>query len=105
MMRGGRRDLRVSLKGIASATKRLADGRKVKYWYAWRGGPKLDGKPGSPEFHASYNAAVAGRSRPRQGILFALIAEFRSSAEYDGLASASRKAYGAYLKLIEATCR
>ena len=36
--------MRVHLKGVASATKRLADGRKVTYYYAWRGGPKLEGE-------------------------------------------------------------
>lgn len=65
--------MRVKLKGIASATKKLADGRKVKYYYAWRGGPKLQGQPGSPEFIASYNAAIAARiaaphsARPLKG--------------------------------------
>jgi hypothetical protein len=49
--------MRVSLMGIASATKILASGEKVTYYYAWRGGPKLLGKPGSPEFVQSYEKA------------------------------------------------
>lgn len=55
--------MRVVLKGVASAKKRLANGSKRTYWYAWRGGPRLDGLPGSPEFIASYNEAVASLSR------------------------------------------
>jgi integrase len=43
--------IKVDLKGVhAVRTKR---GRKI-YYYAWRNGPPLEGKPGSPEFVASY---------------------------------------------------
>ncbi len=51
--------MRVRLKGINSVTKPLKDGTTVTYWYAWKGGPRLDGEPGDPEFIASYNRAVA----------------------------------------------
>jgi hypothetical protein len=47
------------LKGLFWAPARLADGTRKIYWYAWRGGPRLKGEPGSPEFVASYNKAVA----------------------------------------------
>ena len=59
--------MRVVLKGIDTAVKRLADGSTRTYHYAWRGGPRLEGPPGSPEFVASYNAAVAGRPTRRNG--------------------------------------
>jgi hypothetical protein len=45
--------VKVDLKGLAKVT---AKGRT--YWYAWRGGPRLRGEPGSPEFMASYNEAL-----------------------------------------------
>ena len=44
--------VKVDLKGIAKVT---AKGRT--YYYAWRGGPRLRGEPGSPEFIASYQEA------------------------------------------------
>jgi hypothetical protein len=59
--------MRVVLKGIDSATKRLADGSTRTYYYAWRGGPRLEGEPGTPDFVASYNAAVAERPDRRSG--------------------------------------
>ena len=59
--------MRVLLKGIDSAVKRLADGSTRTYYYAWRGGPRLEGQPGAPEFVASYNAAVAERPGRRNG--------------------------------------
>jgi len=40
--------VKVDLKGIA---KTKAKGRT--YYYAWRGGPRLRGEPGSTEFIAS----------------------------------------------------
>jgi integrase len=44
--------MRVKLKGIASATATLSNGERANYFYAWRGGPRLVGEPGSPEFLA-----------------------------------------------------
>jgi hypothetical protein len=41
--------MRVRLKGINSFTTRLADGTVKTYWYAWKGGPRIDAEPGTPE--------------------------------------------------------
>src|SRR6516162_4799674 len=51
--------VRINLKGIAKVT---AKGRT--YWYAWRGGPRLCGDPGWPEFVQSYNEAIENRRTP-----------------------------------------
>ena len=59
--------MRVVLKGIDSAVKRLADGSIRTYYYAWRGGPRIVGEPGTPEFIAAYNSAVAERPRRHTG--------------------------------------
>jgi hypothetical protein len=56
--------MRIRLKGINSVPKRLADGTRRTYWYAWKGGPALRGEPGTPEFVASYNEAVATKIDP-----------------------------------------
>ena len=50
--------MRFRLKGINCVRKRLASGRDVTYWYAWKSGPALRGEPGSPEFISSYNEAI-----------------------------------------------
>jgi hypothetical protein len=50
---------RIRLKGLNSKRKRLADGSFRTYYWAWKGGPALRGEPGSAQFHASYNEAVA----------------------------------------------
>jgi len=51
--------MRVRLRGINSRRKKLADGSWRTYYWAWKGGPPLRGEPGTPEFIASYNEAVA----------------------------------------------
>jgi integrase len=93
--------MRVRLRGINKITKRLADGRAVTYYYAWKGGPPLRGKPGSPEFHASYNEAVARRTAPPQGVLMAVLRPFQQSPEFLGLAPRTRADYIGKIKLIE----
>jgi integrase len=80
---------------------KLASGEVREYHYAWRGGPKLSGRPGSPEFMRSYHDAMAQRTRPAQGVLFTLISEFKTSGEYTKKSAATKRAYNYYLKMIE----
>lgn len=94
---------RVRLKGVNSIRKRLADGSAVTYWYAWKGGPRLPGSPGSPEFLAAFNAAHAQRKAPTGDNLRALVSLYRASPEFTGLADATRKVWIRWLDLIAAT--
>ena len=80
---------------------RRKDGGVTEYWYAWKGGPKLDGKPGSPEFVASYNEAVKAKLPPPTGVLLSIIESFRSSEEYLDLADRTRRDYDKLLLVIE----
>ncbi|MDP2355187.1 MAG: tyrosine-type recombinase/integrase [Beijerinckiaceae bacterium] len=100
-MLGGRAVPIVRLRGVSKATAKLADGRRVTYWYAWRGGPRLDGEPGSPEFMASYNRAVAGRHGAAEGSILHTSRQYRVSAEFGKLGDKSQRAYLRYLTLIE----
>ncbi len=99
---------RRKLPGVASATKRLADGTLRRYYYAWRGGPLLraeDGRPlqpGDPAFHVAYTAAHAARRKPALGTLFSLIAASKASSEFTGIKSEkTKKDYRRHLKMIE----
>ena len=74
--------MRVRLKGINSVTKPLKDGTTVTYWYAWKGGPRLDGKPGDPEFIASYNRAVARLVPSQSGLLLNVLVKFQNTEEF-----------------------
>ena len=94
--------MRVHLKGINSKTKKLADGTTRTYWWAWKGGPPLRGEPGSPEFIASYNEAVAKKVAPPTGVLQALLFRFQESAEFQhGISDRTRRDYVKQIKRIE----
>src|SRR5262245_66591696 len=94
--------MRIRLKGINSITKTLADGTRRTYYYAWKGGPPLRGEPGTPEFTASYNAAVATKVSPPTGALLALLFRFQESAEFQfGISARTRRDYIKQIKRIE----
>lgn len=93
--------VRVLLKGVHKVPSKLADGTRTTYYYAWRGGPRLQGEPGSPEFIRSFNEAHASRKIVSDGTMNTLVAEFRASMEFKGLSDSSKRAYQAYLGLIE----
>jgi integrase len=93
--------MRVRLKGINRSVKRLANGTVKTFWYAWRGGPRLQGEPGSPEFIASYNAAVAAKIAPPRGTLQTVLQGYQASETYRGLAPRTREDYAGHIKRIE----
>jgi integrase len=87
--------VKVELRGLFKVT---AKGRT--YWYAWRGGPRLRGEPGSPEFIASYNEAIEERRTPDQSRFRALVTLYRASADYSSLAPSTRKNWSIWLDRI-----
>jgi integrase len=93
--------MRVRLKGLNSVTKKLADGTRRTYWYAWKGGPPLSGEPGTPGFIHSYNEAIARKVTPPTGKLLSLMQAYQASAEFLGLAEVTRKGYVWHIKRIE----
>jgi integrase len=93
--------MRVHLKGIHSATVKLADGKRVTYRYAWRGGPRLVGEPGSPEFIASYMAAHASRREPDRAKFQSIIVGYKASQDFQGLRASTKDDYLKHLAHIE----
>jgi integrase len=87
--------VKVDLKGIA---KVAAKGRA--YYYAWRGGPRLRGEPGSAEFIASYQEAREGLRAPDLKRFRSLVTLYRASNEYAGLAASTKKNWGPWLDRI-----
>jgi len=85
--------MRVRLKGINSYTAKLTDGTIKTYWYAWKGGPRLQGEPGTPEFIASYNEAAAQKIRPPTGLLLSLLQAYQVSEDFRQLARRTREDY------------
>jgi integrase len=94
--------MRVRLKGINSYTAKRSDGTTKTYWYAWKGGPRLEGEPGTPEFIASYNEAAAQKIRAPEGRLLSLLQAYQASDDFRQLAPRTRDDYAGIIeKVIE----
>ena len=91
--------MRVRLKGLNCSRKKLANGEITTYWYAWRGGPRLDGEPGTPEFMASYNRAGAELPKEQTGTLDFILDKFQDS---DAFLSRALRTQSDYRKLLRA---
>jgi len=89
------------LKHLHYTDKRLADGTKKRYYYAWRGGPRLEGTPGTPEFMAAYEKAVRERIQPPPGTLYSILRAYQDSADFTGLADRTRADYIRHIRAIE----
>ncbi len=75
--------MRVNLTGLHFTHKRLKDGSRRTYWYAWKGGPRLEGQPGTPEFMASLAEAMkTRREQARRETLSCLCDAFQDSPEF-----------------------
>lgn len=94
--------MRVRLKGLNRVTKRLADRSRVTYYYAWKGGPRLPGKPGDPEFAAAHAEAHAARMAKPDGVLQPVLDAYLASPKFTDLAPRTRKDYLKHVRKIEA---
>jgi integrase len=92
--------MRTPLKGINRVRKKLANGETATYYYAWKGGPRLTGKPGSPEFHQSYVDATR-KPEKRFGELASVIDAFQHSTDFLDLAPRTQRDYAGKIKLID----
>lgn len=94
--------MRVKLRGINTVRKRLANGSTVAYYYAWKGGPRLDGKPGSAEFIASYNEAINARKLSPPDVLRTVLDAYESSSAFTSRADRTRADYKKHLRAVAA---
>jgi integrase len=93
--------MRINAKGLHYTLVTLADGSKKTYWYAWRGGPRLTGEYGSPEFIASFNAAIATKVAAPEGRLLSLLQGYQQSQDFLGLRERTRADYIGLITKIE----
>ena len=92
--------MRIRLKGINSYTAKLADGTTKTYWYAWKGGPRLIGEPGTPEFIASCNEAAAQKIKTPRGHLLSLLQSYQASDDFRQLAQRTRDDYAGIIEHV-----
>ena len=93
--------MRIRLRGINSKRKKLADGNFKTYYWAWKGGPPLQGEPGTPEFQASYPPAVAATLTPPTGVLLNLLQDYQASDPFRSRRDRTRHDYVQQIKRIE----
>lgn len=94
--------MRVSLKGIHKVRKRLANGQVRFYFYAWRGGPRIEAEPGTREFTAEYIRLTRARAEARPKLdISELIRRYVRSPEYRSLARKTQIDYERVLGAIE----
>lgn len=70
------------------------------YYYAWRGGPRLRGEPGSEEFMKGYNEAIETRRTPDASRFRALVTLYKASKNYENLAATTKKNWVTWLDRI-----
>lgn len=85
----------VDLKGVHTVTSK---GRV--YHYAWRGGPRLEGEPGSAEYLESLLAARAPAARADKTRLSGWVDLYMASPEWAELAPLTRKVWDPWLARI-----
>ena len=93
--------MRMRLKGLNKVSKRLADGTLVTYYYAFKGGPRLPGRPGDPEFIAAYAAATHEKITPRSDRLQSVLNAYQDSPKFLDLAIRTRRDYIRNIRVIE----
>ena len=94
--------MRVRLKGINPVKRRLASGEVVTYYYLGKGGPRIRGLLGTPEFMASYNEQAAAMHKPPQGVILSILQGYQASDDFLKLANRTRSDYKKQIKIIEA---
>lgn len=93
--------MRVRLKGLNRVSKKLADGSTVTYYYAWKGGPRLPGKPGDPEFVTTYHTFHSTKVETPAGTLLSVLNTYQESLKFLDLAPRTRRDYVRHIRKIE----
>jgi integrase len=70
------------------------------YYYAWRGGPRLEGEPGTAEFQASWNEAIAARRTPDASRFRGVVVLYKASSAWLDLADSTRRNWAPWLDRI-----
>lgn len=95
------------LKGLHHVKRKLADGSTKHHFYAWRGGPKINAKPGTEAFNAEFFRLRAERDRVEVDTLERLIEHFtgpedKRNPDFLALAETTQTDHLYAFKLIKA---
>jgi integrase len=89
------------LVGIHTVKATLADGTKVEYRYAWRGGPAIKSKPGTKAFVQEFARLTRDRNDQAKDQTIAwLLDQYTAGAEFQGLRPSTRRDYERIIQII-----
>jgi integrase len=94
--------MRVPLKGINRKKLKLATGQVVTNAHAWKGGPRVHGDYGTPEFFASFYEATRTRGAAKHVTLNTIFRAYTESPKFKGKAERTRRDYNRHIEKIEA---
>jgi integrase len=95
--------MKAELVGIHRVKKILADGSRREYFYAWRGGPRMQEEPFSDAFTAEWVRLTRDRpDAPYKGCMAEIIREYLKSPVYTTLKPSTREGYDIAITAIEA---
>lgn len=92
--------MHVELKGLFKTSKRLANGEKRDYYYAWKGGTSIKAQYGTREFIAEFERLTKDRKVPDQST-FQYIISLYKRMELPRRKDSTRRSYAQYVKIIE----
>ncbi len=95
--------MKMDLKHVHAVRRKLADGTTRTYYYAWRGGPRIDAEPRTTAFVDQYRDAHENRNSSSGGDfsrVSGLIDQYTASPEFDELRRGSRDLYMRNLEAI-----
>ncbi len=85
----------VPLKGL-----HIVRSKGRTYYYAWRGGPRIDAPFGTPEFHAAFAEANSPLANLDKRRFSAWIALYEGSDEYKGIADSTKRLWSPWFDHI-----
>lgn len=96
--------MQVKLTGLHKVKAKLAGGVAVTYFYAWRGGPRVEADPKDKRaFAAEFFRHNRTRDEAKKtGTLAELISAYQKSALFTKLRPSTQKSYNACINAIEA---
>jgi integrase len=87
---------KVPLKGL-----HIVRSKGRMYYYAWRGGPRINEAFGSPEFHAAFADAYNPLANLDKRRVAAWLTLYKASDEYKSLADTTKRVWAPWLGLIQ----
>lgn len=87
--------VKVELKGV----HRVRSGGRT-YYYAWRGGPRLAGEPGTPQFMAAFTESKNPLARSDRKKFATWVRLYKASEEFKALSDMTKYRWGLWLDQI-----